>query len=107
MTETVAKAVAFSAAWNSGFTEMGKMYAIAFQQGRLTVQHIATLKGVMACLVEIYHVHVANKLLVPIEELSPELKVELKGMALPFREHLSQNEMVRLCKAIWVLNSIL
>jgi hypothetical protein len=86
---------------------LGYEYVVAYEKGAFNLKMLSTLKSVRLAVVVVYQSAVAHKIMVPIEDLEPEIKRQLWDLCKPFvTETMPMEDRRNIARAYWCLDQL-
>ncbi len=87
--------------------ELSTMYISKFQEGKLGLDFLCKSEFTLGSMNMIYRKAVRSEQIQPIEDIPAEMKNKLWDDAKALCPEAYKEKTIELCKAIWVINSIL
>ena len=86
---------------------LGYEYVTAYERGYFSLKMIASKRAIRLATVLVYQTAVSHKIIIPIEQLEPEVKQQLWEICKPYvTENTPKEERRDLARAYWVLDQL-
>lgn len=93
--------------WSRNFIEYGQFIAKKFNDGRLTIPMLANCPAILECMHECYLAMIRYNMVDKLELQNENVKIELKNIALEYKDRLSIDDMVKMCKTLLCIEILL
>ena len=85
---------------------LGYCYLDAYAKGIFELDMIYNLPSIRHCLLSIYGSMVGRKIITSIENLPPEIKVDLKSQCRPYTDGKGKELAIEFVKCYWALDQL-
>lgn len=93
----------FADEYDECFYRVGKLYLSKYESGKLEINVLMSALVPKEILSTLYAIMIKNKMIEPLENMSPEDKQALWLEAKPFTKGMDKNGCMKVVRSIWVL----